>query len=158
MRRYTSFSLLVALGVVFPILFTFGEEGLTQAELDEARGGDLGSARCIRECHGVTGVYVGCEQAGGSCQQCGTVSFLTGKYVATSAFVLGEPGDTGCVDATDPGYKKDVGVQNCGTVWEGTCVADPNSPTGFVCHLQNTEAPCPGPARVVEQTGPVPID
>jgi hypothetical protein len=40
------------------------------------------------------------------------------------------------------------GVQDCGNLWMGSCVADPNAPGGFWCDMSDVGVECPTQFKV----------
>ncbi len=104
-----------------------------QTHLNLARGGnpntDTTTYRCDDSASGLGGGYLGCTATGGNCTQCatsnpdGSFSPSTFKKVTTA----GHPVTAGYM------YDSLAQTQDCGAVFNGTCVVDTTSPTGFTC-------------------------
>jgi len=152
MNRYVFVLTLIVVGVATSILVHRPSQAtrLTPHELASARGGNMEDAKCQSRCDEEAGLLIECTEEGADCQQCGYLD-QNEDFQASTADVLGEPGSEGC--GSSGGYTEEAGSQDCGTIWDGTCVVDAGSPTGFKCDMMDTELVCTeGIQPVVEQT------
>jgi hypothetical protein len=110
--------------------------GLGSGDMIASRGGNDQAGKCNGRCDMITGVYLGCAKVGGNCTQCGSADD-EGNFVANNADFIGEVARCG-----KGGFKEIQPPQDCGTIWTGTCAADPTSPTGFKCVGTDTMNVC----------------
>jgi hypothetical protein len=106
---------------------------LSPREMIASRGGSAFDAKCNGRCDDLSGLYVGCTQVGDSCTQCANAQGVT--TYADYIDMVGVCGGLG-------GYQYGQQAQNCGDIWSGTCISDPNSPTGFTCQYVDTMNVC----------------
>ncbi len=127
-----------------------------RARLALALGGDPNNNIKSVRCDGADGLkggngYVGCQAVGGPCTQCvnqaadGSFPGSTYNKVVSAGTVL------------TLGYmeRPDLPDQSCGNVFNGTCIKDANSPSGFSCQGTMTNTTCGVAAAVAEQPTPV---
>ena len=142
--------LLISLGLIFSthsiLNDQFASGGLSDSELATAWGGDTSKTtntqRCDSKIDTLTGdpIYIGCQAVGGNCTQCAIMgadgmSFTPTQY--SYLVPLNPP--------KSPGSQQDkTKTQNCGNLFQGTCVADTNneSPTPYICSGKLTATPC----------------
>lgn len=147
MKRYASLlAICLTAAVAFSWSVSASGVALSSSDMKQARGGDQNSARCVGYCDVLSGVYLACQAVGGDCTQCGTLEH--GQFQSSQADYIGNPGDPGCTETG--GYQETEDSQDCGTIWNGTCEADPNSPSGFACVLVNSGNVCTIGIPVVE--------
>ena len=121
----------------------------TLSELNLACGGDPALGKMSVNCEIVTGAYVGCTSVDGFCRQCSTEG-EDGSLSPTMADSLDQNSPKGAT-----GYMTDQSFQDCGNYYDGTCVVDATSPTGFKCSSDDTKNSCSeGEHSVVPQPGP----
>ncbi len=123
---------------------------LSQAELVEARGGNMKDAKCKQRCDEETGVLVGCSQVGADCTTCAR-EVAGGNLETAMGDFLREPGE----ECGEGGFMQGQGSQDCGVIQEGICAEDPDNPGGWLCIGFPTGMVCSEGVMTVEpQLGP----
>ncbi len=116
----------------------------------DLRGGDKMQGKGSGYCDKLSGVYTGCTAKGAACTQCSPAGDQNNSSKADTLSPDGPKGATGFMEGQNP--------QDCGVIYSGTCVVNPNSPSGFTCDGMNTADVCTlGVLEIVAQPVPVPV-
>lgn len=118
------------------------------SELESARGGNIEQGKGSERCDQEAGVYIGCTAVDGFCRQC-----LTEQDDGSLEANIADWPDPNIPPDNDTGYMFGMNSQDCGNYFDGTCVVDNNSPTGYRCVASDTMNTCTeGIFEVIPQT------